>query len=372
MMEIERRIIAEACNINPDADQRTEISKWVSYDFDADHLIALAVRLGVGGLLYRNLESAGLVDKLDLECSLRLRAIYYQTVQLNLNLIHDLKQVLQTLRHENIPVILMQGMALLLQVYPDVGLRPMKDVDLWVLPKDYDKLVSTLIGLGYQGEKYYPQIFAKGETIIDISTHILWADRIKARSLLLNKDQEVIFHNADLIMVEGQQAFCLNQYDQFIYLGLHTIKHHVERLIWLLDIKGIVDSWTGDDWDALIKRASDLGLQKTVAQILYLLNTLLKFQLPAEAKRMLQTISLGRAEKAILGLRRTRDALPAWCQIMLLPSGKGLRRRAAFTFETLFPRPEILRQVFANSPHLNTWQLYWKRSLQLMGFPKSS
>jgi hypothetical protein len=72
----------------------------------------------------------------------------------------------------------------------------------------------------------------------------------------------------------------------------------------------------------------------------------------------------------ILGLRQTRDALPEWCQIILLPAGKGFGKRMAFIFETLFPRPQILRQVFAGSPDLKTWQLYWKRSLQLMGFPR--
>ncbi len=372
MMDVEHRIITAACEITPGTDQPAEIRKWVRYDFVADRLIDLAVRQGTGGLLYRNLKRAGLVDRLDAETHLRLRAIYYQTVQLNLNLIHDLKQVLQKLNQDNISVILMQGMALLLQVYPDVGTRPMKDIDLWVLPKDYANLVKALIDLGYQGRKLFPHIFTKDETIIDISTHILWADRIKARSLLLNKNQEEIFYSADPILVEGRQAFCLNPYDQVLYLSLHVIKHHVERMIWLLDIKGLMDSWTGDDWKKLLARASELGLQKTLAQIIFLLDLLLKFQPPAEIVPALQVIPLSRAEKAILGLRQTRDALPQWCQMVLLPSGKQLRKRAAFILETLFPRPEILRQVFAGSPNLKTWQLYWKRSLQLMGFPKSS
>ena len=371
-MELEQRIIAAACEINPGTDQLAEISKLVNNDFDADRLIELAVRQGTGGLLYRNLKRAGLVDRLDAEAHSRLRAIYYQTVQLNLNLIHDLKQVLQKLNQDNLPVIVMQGMALLLQVYPDVGIRPMKDIDLWVLPKDYNKLVNALIDLGYRGRKLYPHIFTKGETIIDISTHIFWADRIKARSLLLKKNQEDIFYSADTFTVEGQQALCLNPYDQVLYLSLHVIKHHVGRLIWLLDIKGLIESWTGDDWNKLLARAQELGLQKTLAQIIFLLDLLLKFQPPVEIRSALQTIPLSRAEKAILGLRQTREALPEWCQIVLLPSGKQLRKRAAFTLETLFPRPEILRQVFAGSPHLKTWQLYWKRSLQLMGFPKAS
>ena len=266
--------------------------------------------------------------------------------------------------------MLLQGITLLDSVYEDIGLRPMKDIDLWVLPDDYVELVRALESLGYEKEKFYPDTFIKADTAIDINTHILWADRVKARGLLLNIKQEEIFKKAVRIEFDDQAALCLNPYDQVLYLSLHVIKHHAERLIWLMDIKGLVGDWTSADWKELIERASELGLQKTVAQILFLLELLLKFQPPAKAVPALQTITLSRAERTMLGLRRSRNALPEWCQIMLLPAGKGLRKRTAFIFETLFPRPEILRQVFAGSPHLKTWQLYWKRSLQLIGFPR--
>jgi hypothetical protein len=42
-----------------------------------------------------------------------------------------------------------------------------------------------------------------------------------------------------------------------------------------------------------------------------------------------------------------------------------------FVFETLFPRPPILRQIFTGKPDFKTWQLYLKRALQLIGMAKS-
>ena len=371
-MEVERQIIIAACELNPDEDRLQRLRDLVRRDFDADQLFDLSIQNGVGGLLYRNLEKADSLQRLGSEHNQRLQSIYYQTARLNLKLIHDLKAVLKRLNQENLNVVLLQGITLLDSVYEDIGLRPMKDIDLWVLPDDFDKFVHSLESLEYEKEEFYPSTYVKGQTAIDINTHILWADRVKARGLLLNKKQENIFNNAVRIEFDDQTALCLNPCDQVLYLSLHVIKHHAERLIWLLDIKSLIESWTAADWTALIERASELGLQKTGAQIIYLLDLLLGCQPPADIRPALQTIRLSRAEKAALGLRRTRDSLPDWCQIVLLPAGKGLRKRAAFIFETLFPRPEILRQVFANSPNLKTWQLYWKRSLQLMGFPKSS
>jgi hypothetical protein len=296
MMEVERQIIVTACDINPDAEQLEELRKSVSHDFEVNCLIELAIKEGVGGLLYRNLKKAGALERVGREAEQRLQAIYYQTVQLNLKLIHDLKLVLQKLNQENVPVVLMQGIALLQQVYPDVGLRPMKDIDLWVLPEDYHKLIGSLADLGFQSEEFYPHTYTKGETFIDISTHILWADRIKARSLLLNKDQEDIFHNAGNINVEGQQALCLNPYDQVVYLGLHTIKHHAERLIWLVDIKGLIRDWKTAEWKALKHRAHELGLAKVIPYIIFLLKDLIDYRLPSDGCAILKATNLNRME----------------------------------------------------------------------------
>jgi hypothetical protein len=368
MSSIEQKILASAADISPDVDQLEKLRRLVSHDLDANLIIELAIKEGVGGLLYRNLKKADALDRVDPEVGQRLQAIYYQTFQLNLKLIHDLKQVLHKLNQENVHVVLMQGVALLQQVYPDVGLRPMKDIDLWVLSGEYDKLVSSLVGLGFQREEFYPSTYKKSDTFIDISTHILWADRIKARGLLLDKDQESIFHDTRATDIEGEKARCLNPYDQVLYLGLHTIKHFAERLIWLVDIKGLIKDWKRAEWKALKLRASELGLVKVMPYILFLLKDLLDYRLPSDGCKIFKETHLNILEKAILKKRKHRDSLPGWSQLLLLPAGKGTIKKLAFFFETLFPRPEILRQVFAGSPHLKTWQLYWKRGLQLLGF----
>jgi hypothetical protein len=371
MKSIEQKILASAADVNPDPYRLEKLCRLVSHDFDANRLIALAIKEGVGGLLYRNLKKADALDRVSPEVRQRLQVIYYQTVQLNLKLIHDLKQLLHKLNQENIQVVLMQGILLLQQVYPDVGLRPMKDIDLWVLPKDFDRLVSSLVDLGFQREEFYPNSYKKGETFIDISTHILGADRIKARSLLLNKDQACIFRDTRVIAIEGEKALCLNPYDQVLYLGLHTIKHFVERLIWLVDIKGLIRDWKRAEWKALKNRAHELGLTKVIHYIIFLLKDLLDYRLPPDSCEVFEETHLNILERAILKKRKHTDSLPGWSQLLLLSAGKGALKKLAFFFETLFPRPEILRQVFAGYPHLKTWQLYWKRSLQLLGFNRT-
>ena len=365
MTSIEQKILACSTELNPDTYQQQRLRHLMSHDVDVDHLINIAVKEGLAGLLYKGLMKSGVLETLDQTPRERLQSLYYQAVRSNLKLIHDLKQVLHVLNEKKVPVVLLQGIALLQQVYEDVGLRPLTDIDLWVLKRHYPGLTSVLSSQGFETDSLYPNTFTKGSTTFDIHTHILWADRIKARMLLLTKDQTHIYRDARTISVEGQQALCLGQYDQILYLSLHALKHDVERLIWLVDIKSLLGDWKGSDWQALTDRAKELGQEKTISYVLFLLHDLLDFQLPMEAGKFLETERLSSLEKKVLRERTKRHALPVWASLILFTSGKGLKQRFSFIFETLFPRPEILRQIFADSADRKVWHLYCKRVLQL-------
>jgi hypothetical protein len=165
---------------------------------------------------------------------------------------------------------------------------------------------------------------------------------------------------------------CLGHYDQVLYLSLHALKHDVNRLIWLADIKALLADWGRPDWEALLDRARELGQEKTIAYILCLLLNLFDVHLPVEAHQLLERKRLHFLEKKALRERIQGASLPVWASLLLFSSGKGLRRRFSFILETLFPRQEILRQVFAHSPGVAVWQLYLMRLLQVFGMVRVS
>jgi hypothetical protein len=265
----------------------------------------------------------------------------------------------------------MQGVSLLQQVYEDIGLRPMKDIDLWVMPEYFQALAHTLNALGYEKGSFYPNTFTKGETSIDVHTHILWTDRINARSKLLTKSQQYVYDNTRTIDVDGHKALSLNPYDQVLYLSLHAIKHYADRLIWLVDIKSILKGWNRSQWMELMQRAAELGLENVAAHSVFLLREVLDYQPPPEAWPVPENARPNFLEKMVLSKRKKMGTLPSWSPLLLLTGGKGLRQRLAYIFEELFPRPDVLRQVFAYRPGLKVWQLYWRRSLQLIGLLKN-
>jgi hypothetical protein len=367
MSSIEYQILLAASDVNPDDDKKDKLLDLISQEVDPDRLIDMAVREGVAGLLYKSLKKQGVLGYLGSQHIQQLQSLYYNTVRFNIKLMHDLKGILQQLNQNNIRAVLLQGIPLLQQIYKDIGLRPLTDIDLWVLPESRDALARILIDLDYEAEAVYPNTFKKGATIVDINTHILWADRIKSRQILLNQNQQELFHNCRAIDFDGQQAYGLGRADQILYLSMHVIKHYAERLIWLVDIKNLLLDWDVADWELLIKRCRELGQENIVFYTMFLITQLFGYQPPNEVRDRVASRSLNRLERKVLGKRLSASPLPIWAPLLLFTSGKKFHKKVLFVFESLFPRPEILRQVFTNSPDLKVWQLYLKRVWQIVG-----
>ena len=139
-----------------------------------------------------------------------------------------------------------------------------------------------------------------------------------------------------------------------------------------MDIKCLIAGWEPSNWDSLLERAEELGHKKTLLYVLYLLTRLFGIRLPVETSSLLLNWKPGYIEKKILQRRIEGNSIPTWAQLMMISNGRKFGERVSFFYETLFPRPEVLQQVFANAPHLSVPQLYWRRMLQVIKFGRMS
>ena len=99
-------------------------------------LIERAMSEGVAGILYKSFLASGVFESLDQVHRETLQAFYFQTIRMNMRLMHALKQVLSQVNQRGVAVVILQGMDLLNDPYEDIGLRPMIDIDLWFSKKD--------------------------------------------------------------------------------------------------------------------------------------------------------------------------------------------------------------------------------------------
>jgi hypothetical protein len=372
MQSIEYQILLAACDVKPNETQRVKRRVLMAREFDPERLVELSIQEGLTCLLFKSLKKAGVLGYLGHQHIQRLQSCYYFAAHRNLKLIQDLKKILHQLNQNKTPVVLLQGMPLLQQIYTDIGLRPMTDIDLWVLPENFDAVEKGLTKLGYCNDSIYPKTFRRDSTIIDLNTHILWADRIKSRRFLVSGRQEDIYDNCQVMDFDGEQTRCLGRYDQVLYLSLHAFKHCANRLIWFADIKILIADWKAADWKALFDRARQLGQENAIIYMLFLIGHLFDDKLPCDIQTMAENHRLTYLESAILRKRLSGQPMPGWAPMVLFTTGKALHKRLYFIFENMFPRPQILRQIFGQTPDLKTWQLYLKRALQLVGMVKSN
>jgi hypothetical protein len=332
---------------------------------DVDRLIQRTEHEGLAGLLYRSIQKTDLLERLTHDQKKRLDRFYHHTLLHNLSLLGDLKSILQRLEGEGSPLVLLQGVSLLGEIYEDPGMRPMTDMDLWVLEQNFSEVMAAITELGYRQDPLYPGTFRKGTTTLDVHTHVFWADRIAARRMLLSSSQHPIYDRTRTVHVNGQQARCLDPQDQVLHLGLHALKHRMERLIWLVDIYRLVQGWGDTDWDALMIRANEFGQERAVLSVCYLLWALLDFRPPDPVLDSVK-VNLGWKERKALLRRIRRDRLPIWYPLLIYSGKTSLRDRLVYLGEHAFPEPQVLRQVFPEHAERSPWQLHFMRLAQLL------
>lgn len=320
-------------------------------------LVERAVREGMAGFLYRRLKGTGRLGLLPDSAVRRLESIYYLTLRTNLRLLGVVREVFA----RRAPAVLMQGAALLVRLYEDPGLRPLTDIDLWALPADEGRVLAVLAQMGFRGDAKAPGLFRRGESLIDFHTHLLGAERIRARRFLLGVAQERIHQACRRHAREGSAIPCLAPPDQVLHATYHAVKHNFERLVWLADLNHMVAGWNAADWEVLRQRARELGLGRLAAILCGLRREVFGFTpvAPAGGKAGLSPLA-----RHLLRRRRS-GALPAWSSLVLLSAG-GPLRQLALALESTLPRPGVLRQVFPEHAGLSAGRLYTRRIRQLL------
>ena len=111
---------------------------------DRAALAAWLVRQGLAPLAYRRCRD------IFPELAAQLASAFYRTAAGNTRRFHELSQVLDRFRAEDIPVVLLKGAALAEGAYGGLSLRPMGDVDLWLRAVDMPGAAAIMQALGFR------------------------------------------------------------------------------------------------------------------------------------------------------------------------------------------------------------------------------
>lgn len=226
-----------------------------------DSLVDLAEEQGLGPLLHRHLTEVGGEVPVSLLRGLRFLCLRHH--QANAILMDALGQVLALLESAGLPCLVLKGAALCQTLYPESGLRPMRDIDLLLTWEDAAQAHLLLQKNGFRvsgdvlPERYFHltplvQNIEGMEVCVELHHGLFPADPPYSQSPPFGE----LYDRARPFEVAGVTAHSLADEEMLWHLyqhGFHApLTYEPYRLIAVADIIGLVEARLESlDWDRI-------------------------------------------------------------------------------------------------------------------------
>lgn len=252
------------------------IRKWSRTISDWHGFTALVDRHRANPLVHMRLQrvAADIVPDAVLQ-QLRLRR--EQNLRRVLGMTSELVRLLNLFTAESIPAIPLKGPVLALQLYGDIGLRQMRDLDVLVEPDKIDLADRLLQEQGYrprnslaaltpwQRRKY--QVIAHHLEYIHNRTGIQVELHFKqGKRGLLEKDFKELWAGGRPIAFFGRELQTMGAESLLLYLCVHGGSHAWHRLFWLGDLARLIEKNPAFDWQRILTRAEQCCAARLVGQ----------------------------------------------------------------------------------------------------------
>lgn len=251
----------------------------------------------------------------DIRC--RLKKEYQVTRSSNIIHYKQLKQIIDTLNSEEVPVLVLKGPVLAATVYKDLGLRRFRDLDLLVIEDHLDKAIFLMKEIGYQYNSFVdgktnhridmPVAYQKHQLNRKIHYEPLWKNLKKKKDLKrsiveihhravypdapFSLDVPELFEEAKNIRLDFDlEALTLAHIDHLIFLCIHLHRHATAigpirsvydlRVLWFLDIYEMINAYGNKILnEVLIKKIEMNQLKEPVYYALNYTNEIYKHPL---------------------------------------------------------------------------------------------
>ena len=381
-LEIELIILSSRLEPAPFAKIEAIIKKGI----DWSRVTVWADRFGVCALLHRQLSQKKFLKLIPIETLKALKGGYTKTAMRNLLIYDQLERLVATFQHQKIHLILLKGAYMAKNVYGDIGLRPMQDLDIMCRREDRmatEKIISELgyrqLAFGFEATlktpfddtTFYPPAGKKKDVHIDL--HVDPFSRLRLDPVLA----ESIWESALPLSPENPQLFTLSPEYQLLHLCHHLHKHLVTEnimLYWLSDIHEIIKKYQGRiKWDVFSSMASNKGIGEEVRDILRLVETHWETPLPGELFNGYEKESnIPNLIKMIENqlCEKTRLTVTARAYLTIVKKVKevdGWKNRLFYLYRQAIPSRECMINRYSPKNKLHLFLLYLLRPFRIGG-----
>lgn len=178
---------------------------------------------------------------------LKIESLYTKNLFRMLQLTKEMVMVSRSFAEQNIPLIILKGPILALELYGDISQRTSKDLDILCDIGDVDRSIELLLSLGYDltderllsnwMNKMHHLSFYNPDSNMQVELH--WKLN---PNLELTLPFRELWRRKQTKVISNQEVNYLSNEDLLLYLSEHGSRHGWFRLKWLMDIDRLVIS----------------------------------------------------------------------------------------------------------------------------------
>ena len=287
------------------------------------------------------------------------RTQYIQNYLSNTLILRELKDVIIALAERGMKVIVLKGAALTLNLYHDLGLRPMRDADLLIHRKDLARVIEIMCHLGYRrclsSARFGAETF-QGEVVcikdgnfpVVIEPHWTlgpeypYSGRIQADGL---------WQRATRINLDGIDTLALCPEDSLLHLCLHQLQHCQNfELIPACDITELIRHYKDRfDWRSFLNRIVEFKLCLPVQYSLKMTSEVFHLPIPGFVFNELSSYKPGRLEHKIFTWLSSQNNTIGSRNLAKLLTIPWIGRKLRYLGSVLFPSREWLMSYYPRS-----------------------
>jgi len=301
-LDPEARLVARCAQARPSLGAKNDIGQLFDRELHWPAVLQHVQQHQVAPLAHQNLKAhwAHVPPAVRTELEQQARIIAFR----NLQHMQALLEVVQKLEEQELPVIPFKGPTLAAVAYGNVAHRPFVDLDILARRKDVPAIRNALIDADYHPAKEmdpdeekayidtglgYEFVHQRKGTVVEVH----WTFFYEIYAFKLAPD--AVWGRHEWVSLSGTNVRSLAPEDLFLYLCAHGTKHRWSRLKWIADVAALVRSQSSINWQTVVHRACDLGVQRMLHLGMLLADAVLDADIPSPMQRAVRDDQTARA-----------------------------------------------------------------------------
>lgn len=307
--EVELLLLCARGGNDPDTSQY--IGRLIEQGIDWGFFLGAALSHQMSCLVYWNLNRA-CPELVPESLRQRLRTAYNLNATRNLFMTAEVYRILGIFKEYGIPAVSIKGPLQAAEIYGNLALREISDLDFLVHKQDVLPAKEALVAHGFRpykiftpeqeqahinGHAYYdyPFISTDGKYLIEL--HWLLLPLQSAFGLT----EQFTWEEVREVAKGGRTMMTFPVEEQFLLQCEHNEQHNWRGLKFICDVARMLEKYPEMNWGMVMERATRIGRERTLLLTLHMAKELLAAPLPPELK---ERIEAGPSVKYTSGLLR--------------------------------------------------------------------